>query len=571
MIRILDRRKQRRTAARQRRGTIIILTALLLIMLMAMLAYSIDIGYMQNVSVEMDRAVDAGALAGAGALIGGAEEATDVAREFTRLNPVAGRLLKDSEVDIILGEWDKDSKEFSDYDAVPYAVQVRARRVDVPLFFGRVLGRRSFTIVSDAVAMYQPRDMVLVLDYSASMNDDSELRSIGTLGREAVEANLTTIYQELGSPVYGTLAVAPQWIKVNGPAPSNQFQPQITLEYRYKSAYLTSTKPFIQVRVYRSSTSYVTYNGTGTYNSALGVYEQTVTYDNSRQNTKYYVKSGYESSDTSTSNQHAEWFNFDSDTAIRQHAKNSFGLTSVSYPYPAGSWDDYIDYCRQASTYNSNAGYRYKFGYLNLVNYWLEKRPQYDETPDLWKTSEQPITALKNAVDVFLAFLQEMETDDQLALAVYNSSSGNGLVERRLAQDFDEIGTISRQRQAGHYHNNTNIGAGLYEAWNELEQNARSGSFKMIVLMTDGIANMPTSDPIGYVMDQVTECQSRGYPVVTVSLGAGADTDLMQQIADMTGGVHFNVPGGQSVAEYEEDLKEVFRQIAAKRPLQLVR
>jgi hypothetical protein len=44
----------------------------------------------------------------------------------------------------------------------------------------------------------------------------------------------------------------------------------------------------------------------------------------------------------------------------------------------------------------------------------------------------------------------------------------------------------------------------------------------------------------------------------------------MQQVADMTGGIHFNIPGGQSVAEYEAALKDTFRKIAEKRPLQLV-
>ena len=61
------------------------------------------------------------------------------------------------------------------------------------------------------------------------------------------------------------------------------------------------------------------------------------------------------------------------------------------------------------------------------------------------------------------------------------------------------------------------------------------------------------------------------FPIVTISLGAAADKDLMQGAADITGGVHFNIPGGQSVATYEEDLKDVFREIADHRPLKLVK
>ena len=45
----------------RRKGSIIVLSAFLIIFMMAILALSVDVGYMQNVSVEMDRAVDAGA------------------------------------------------------------------------------------------------------------------------------------------------------------------------------------------------------------------------------------------------------------------------------------------------------------------------------------------------------------------------------------------------------------------------------------------------------------------------------------------------------------------------------
>jgi hypothetical protein len=45
----------------------------------------------------------------------------------------------------------------------------------------------------------------------------------------------------------------------------------------------------------------------------------------------------------------------------------------------------------------------------------------------------------------------------------------------------------------------------------------------------------------------------------------------MQQIADITEGVHFNIPGGEAVSNYEAQLLEVFREIADDRPLALVR
>ena len=92
----------------------------------------------------------------------------------------------------------------------------------------------------------------------------------------------------------------------------------------------------------------------------------------------------------------------------------------------------------------------------------------------------------------------------------------------------------------------------------------------MIVLMTDGQANLP-ADPDGYLLSEAQECADNNYPVMTISLGAAADTAIMQQVADMTGGIHFNIPGGRLSPEYEEDLTEAFRQIAGHRPLKIVK
>jgi Mg-chelatase subunit ChlD len=213
------------------------------------------------------------------------------------------------------------------------------------------------------------------------------------------------------------------------------------------------------------------------------------------------------------------------------------------------------------------------YGGLTLTNYWLEKQAEYSQTEDLWQTSEQPITAVKEAVKVFLAFLQEVDTDDKLGLSVYTSSNSTAKLEHQLTRDFDTVETISRQRQAGHYDAMTNIAAGMKSAREEIEDNARLGAFKMMILMTDGQANLPgnSSQSKQAALDEAYLAAAKNIPIVTISLGSGADIDLMDEIASITNGVHFNIPGGQPVEAYEEDLKEVFRKIADDRPLKLVK
>jgi hypothetical protein len=251
--------------------------------------------------------------------------------------------------------------------------------------------------------------------------------------------------------------------------------------------------------------------------------------------------------------------------------KTYFNLTSVTFPSNSTTWDTWIDYVKNDST-NKSAGYQRMYGKLNVTNYLLEERPRYNQTPTLWQTSEQPITALKNSVTVFLAYLQEVDTDDRLGLSVYNSASQTAVLESGLSHDFQNIEDISRQRQAGHYDEYTNIGAGMQKARLELQNNGRIGAQKIMILMTDGIANKPTNTTTAkaFVRQEAALAAAAKIPIVTISLGAGADVPLMQEVANTTGGAHFNVPGGQSVDEVEEDLKDVFRSVADDRPLKLV-
>ena len=98
----------------------------------------------------------------------------------------------------------------------------------------------------------------------------------------------------------------------------------------------------------------------------------------------------------------------------------------------------------------------------------------------------------------------------------------------------------------------------------------------MVVLMTDGRANWTNGNydetvARNRVLEEAGLCQSADIPVVTISLGVDADRDLMQQVADMCDTTHFNIPGGYGVAEYSQDLLEVFERIAKARPLRLAK
>jgi Mg-chelatase subunit ChlD len=347
---------------------------------------------------------------------------------------------------------------------------VSANLKDVPLFFAPVLGHDFFAIRAEAVATHAPRDIMLVLDFSGSMNDDSRLKAVRSLGRDAVEANLLEIYGELGSPRYGTM----QWEPIE----------------------------------------------------------------------------------------------------IVSDVKANLGLDDIAYPYPSGSWDDYIGYVqRDVSLFF--AGYRNHFGYMTLIDYWLTKQASFSRTPDLWRVSAQPVKAVKDGVDLFVDLIQQSDSLDQVGLVIYSSTEGEAVLEQGLTRDFDAVENLIQHRQAGHYSSVTNIGAGMQTARTELEANGRRGALKMMVLMTDGMANFcdGSYDRVAaaqYVVDESQLAKSRRFPIVAISLGSKADTDALQKVAETTNGAHFVIPGGRSVDDYSAELKEVFRAIADHRPVRLV-
>lgn len=249
-----------------------------------------------------------------------------------------------------------------------------------------------------------------------------------------------------------------------------------------------------------------------------------------------------------------------------------FKLDKVAYPYPGGSWSEYVDYVQTDSDVAA-AGYQNQYGMLTWINYLMDWRRSYDDTPVLYNTSEQPVTALKDAMDVFLSYLTANATDDRVGLVIYTYSDGTAIVESSMTKVYSSLSPLYRNRQAAHYMGGTNISAGMTKARTEIQNNARPGAKKMMLLMTDGVVNMPTGNTATDKAACITEAnlaKAAGIPIVCISVGAYADTALMQQIADITGGTAFIVPGGQPISSVQTQLQSVFSQVASDRPLKLV-
>jgi hypothetical protein len=575
-----------RQRGRKRRGNVIVLSAFLMIVVMAMAAFSVDVGYICLMRGEIQRAVDAAALAGAAELQYGVPEAKEKAKEYLVRNPVGSSISVVSEqwnleeatdefndkhakgLTMMVGNWNPTTRSFEESESLPSSLNVSMEYPNLPFFFGRVLGRDTFTVRGEATAMFQPRDIMVVLDYSASMNDDSEFSAIGKLGQAEVEANLQEIYQDLGSPVYGNMQFAPTWATVPGVAanPATNI-PHVDVQYRNTSVHVASTLNMTNVKLEFSNGYQLNFAPNATSATLTGSGSTA-----GKQITKVWVKSG---SNSTLFGANGEYFDFTS-SGMNTTMRKALGLTSVPYPYPDGSWNEYIDWVENNSNQNKNAGYRYKFGYMNWIVWMLETQPGNSQTPDLWKVRAEPISALKASVDVFMDFISSVDTNDRVGLSVYNAPNGEGKLEIALTDVYDPIVQSVNTKQAGHYHQYTNIGAGLHEARLHLDSNARPHASKMIVLMTDGNANWRNGQynenaANQYLINEANLCAAAKYPIMAISLGSAADASIMQQTADISPGKHFNVPGGSSQQDYYDQLYDVFEEIAKARPLKIVK
>ena len=138
------------------------------------------------------------------------------------------------------------------------------------------------------------------------------------------------------------------------------------------------------------------------------------------------------------------------------------------------------------------------------------------------------------------------------------------------------------------------MGYGIAEATELLEGHARYGARPTMLVMTDGQTNVGPysfSMPSGFDWDDYTDydgdgnadystsdskkkyafyqamlAADAGITVHSLSVGSGADRDLMEAIAFVGDGTYIDVPGGTTIAEMESQMLAAFAQIAAKIP-----
>lgn len=561
-----------------RRGVVVVLTGFLLIAVFAFVALSVDSGRIVLTETRMQNAVDASALAasqeinaavfaagqGAGPVdLGPDSGAVAAARAMAARVAKANDVYVDSQADVQFGNRTFDSATGTwpiAWGTTPFNVlKVTARRTgedssapdgQLPLAFGWAVGRSQVPLQKSATVFIEARDLVVVLDFSASMNDDSSIQSFNKLGQAEVEASLDAMWDALR-------ADDPKW-----PGTSISKFP---------------ASGFGEINSYYGT--YVSSSDIDTIYSALRLDEV----DEGGKMLYPWPQAGRYSSGLP-----------------RSKPSDS---TSIS------RWRSYISYVKgQSGTYGK------RYGYRSLMNYLQESRYSASNSEDLWRTPHYPFHAIKEGATLFLDFLTELNFGDEVGLvsygkwAVQEMKHNDGEVSidisgNPITSDYATIDTIQRRHQAGDYSGWTGMGDGILKARELLvgvEDDpanigfSRFGARPTMLIMTDGqtnqgpsgwslpgnfswadwtdydgdgVADYTTSDwKKQYSFWEATQAIERGIKLHTMAVGAGGDRDLMQAIAFAGGGIFINVPGGSTVAEMQSQLIDAFREVASKLP-----
>lgn len=162
--------------------------------------------------------------------------------------------------------------------------------------------------------------------------------------------------------------------------------------------------------------------------------------------------------------------------------------------------------------------------------------------------------ALQNALNVFLAELDQTPQDERLSLTVYSTR------ERKLVNLTPDLGQIRNAFASETPNGFTAIGRGLDRGLDSIQNDpgARAFSLKSIIVMTDGNQNR------GVPPDVIArKCKRAGVVVHTITFSQGANQALMKQVADIADGIHLH-------ADNDQQLLDAFGEIARQLQVLLI-
>jgi Ca-activated chloride channel family protein len=156
--------------------------------------------------------------------------------------------------------------------------------------------------------------------------------------------------------------------------------------------------------------------------------------------------------------------------------------------------------------------------------------------------------------------VENLKPNDSVALVTYAGSSGVRLPATLVANKQRILDAIRALGSGG----STAMGAGLDLAYAEALKGTKQGAISRVIVMSDGDANVGTSDPKG-IQHIIADRVRQGVTVSTVGFGTGNYRDhLMEQLADTGNGNSFYIDSLDAAKRIFSDNLVATLEVAAK-------
>ncbi len=624
----------KRSSKKVRRGVIVVLSAVLMVVLMAMIAFSVDIGYVAVTKTQLQSAADASALAACATLsTATSDDNTPVvnkAKQFAAYHTVGGVGVNLQNTDIVFGTWDAGPRTFTPSNTISNAVRITARCDESTggnkFFFAPVLGSNSFSLQASAIAAGNPRDIVFVVDLSGSMNDDTE-------------------------PAWATKPIATRLASEGYGYVANEMMQKVYTDFNYGTFPGTLQWVGAPVGVAADSRAYANLtknSGPLTGSSIAAAYKITSSDNEATRKTKAY-----------------KWM-IDNQIAVAMPNAKPTPSSSINFSY----WEKYLDYVIQNQTVNSGAGtpptnrgalppsqntnritslnnpnsasfpsegssevnsYLNKIGYRTYVQYMMDmgrsNRPNGStyvplslNSPDCpmhmestaggtfsFPPREEPTHSSRRAL---IAAIQEVKLRNQtvpdpsqrdyVSIVTFDTVGGTR-VHHALSNNYDSVMQSCTQLQAvGDDQSSTATETGLIFGRNHVKPASEGGAGRqntqrVVVLFTDGMPNLKTSannvitsyrssnssgDWYGgsnynhdAAMMQAMSMKAQNWKMFTAGIGLGCSYDFLDRMSRAGGTADDNGQGprtSENPLSYEVELAAIFKKIINNPQVRLV-
>jgi hypothetical protein len=565
----------------QQQGQSLIIVAFLIVALLAAVGLAVDLGLMYVEKVRIGRAVDAAALAGAQELPD-ESAAHDRMIEYLELNGY-----DENSEDFQLGWAFPEETDCMNPPCPHYHLVVSATQ-EVSLTFMRVLGFQTVDVSAHAIGENANRlDIAIVLDVSGSMDDDT-CDADSTMSNGCDQSWWSEIHdiilEDFEDFNLGDGDSDPDRICGTNSPWSCEYPWQVGARndsLRYSGNYGMAEGDGSDGRFY------MTFDASTYDQIEVVLRERTYSARTDDYNAVWYSRGG------------GGWtrvwrqggVNYGSDSwawrAIMMPAQTSqFGIRFGSQymeAYDYGLWDEIrirgmVNGPEPSGPLATCPGIDNEY---DCAGGGFKKQPIWDTLNAAdWFINECEIGSGEAAVPCLDPELDQVGlayySDDNIWDNYYPYSADSGTASELVGGDFTSVTTaLWTEFDAEGW---TNIGDGIYRgceilSTNEAEgHNGRTNAVHVMILLSDGQPNKPCTydcsdgnpTAVGHIDNAVDWAVQNGIVIFTISLGSEADPDLMEDIADATGGTH-------SYAASTDDLIPIFQEIAQHIFLRLVR